>query len=322
MNQSWLGYLLSGGALLCFTTAILTTKKASALMPLRLGFLVATATNVVFSALALIAQRASQPMQWEWNQSAFWYFVASGVLATYLGRWFFYESVVRFGPAKASVFQVSSPLFTALIAWIFLGESLAISVVFAMSMAIMGLLIIGTKPLERHLGPSIAKPSEQLDLHSESRAEKRLISKLMGSVLFLGLGSSLAYGLGNVLRGAAIRDWNEPILGGVLGATSGLAMYMFFSSKKKEIVEQLRNTPRQGVWLFILIGAATISGQILTIGAMRFIPVSVATLVTLCTPLLVIPLSRVLYKSSEKISLDLILGTGLTLVGIFGVVIR
>lgn len=322
MNQSWLGYLLSGGALLCFTTAILATKKASALVPLRLGFLVATATNVVFSALALIAQRLSQPMQGEWNPSAFWYFVASGVLATYLGRWFFYESVVRFGPAKASVFQVSSPLFTALIAWIFLGESLAISVVFAMSMAIMGLLIIGTKPLERHLRPSIAPPSEQLYRRSEPRAEKRLIAKLMGSVLFLGLGSSLAYGLGNVLRGTAIRDWNEPILGGLLGATSGLAMHLFFSSKKKEIVEQLSKAHRQGVWLFILIGAATISGQILTIGAMRFIPVSIATLVTLCTPLLVIPLSRVLYKSSEKITLDLILGTGLTLVGIFGVVIR
>jgi drug/metabolite transporter (DMT)-like permease len=317
MNQAWLGYLLSGGALLCFTTAILTTKKASALLPLSLGFLVATATNVGFSALAFAVQLTVQQTPVGWNSLAFGYFVAAGVLATYLGRWFFYESVVLFGPAKASVFQISSPLFTALIAWLVLDESLETSVFVAMFIIILGLLIISTKPLERGTAPEPALPAKHPAFDRQS-----LVVRLMASLVFLGLGSSMAYGLGNVLRGAAIRDLNEPILGGLLGALSGLVLHLLFTSKKRALFARLRSADRQGIWLFTLIGVATISGQILTIGAMRFIPVSVATLVTLCTPLLVIPLSRVIYKSAEKISANLLVGAALTLVGIAGVVMR
>ena len=36
----------------------------------------------------------------------------------YLGRCFLTESIGRLGPAKASAFQVSSLLFTAVIAWL------------------------------------------------------------------------------------------------------------------------------------------------------------------------------------------------------------
>lgn len=144
----------------------------------------------------------------------------------------------------------------------------------------------------------------------------------MQSILFLGLGSSLAYGATNVLRAAAIRDWNEPILGGLLGATSGLLMHLAFARGKLALFERLQAADRRGLWLYALIGAATISGQILTIGAMRFIPVSLATLVPLCAPLLVIPLSRVIYKQSDPITRSLVLGTALTLAGIIVVVMR
>lgn len=310
MNQAWLGYLLSGCALLCFTTGILTTKKASSLMPLSLGFLVATTTNVAFSALIFGLQWVWRSEPVGWDRTALTYFLAAGVLATYLGRWFFYESVVVFGPAKASVFQVSSPLFTALLAWIFLAESLEFSVFMAMLIAIAGLLLISAKP-------SGAAPGQRVE--GEPRG---LLAKWMRSLLFLGLGSSLAYGLGNVLRGAAIRDWNEPILGGLLGSLSGLLMYFLFTPEKLELFTRLKNAPRQGLWLYALIGVATVSGQILTIGAMRFIPVSVATLMTLCTPLIVIPLSRYLYGTSEKLTLNLLLGAALALAGVTWVVMR
>jgi drug/metabolite transporter (DMT)-like permease len=66
--------------------------------------------------------------------------------STYLGRWFFYESVVRFGPAKASIFQISSPLFTAMMAWLLLGERLTLLVALGMVMTIAGLMLVSCKP--------------------------------------------------------------------------------------------------------------------------------------------------------------------------------
>ncbi|MCZ8257145.1 MAG: EamA family transporter, partial [Polaromonas sp.] len=120
MSDSLLGYLLASGALLLFTASILITKVASSRLDLGLGFLIATATNVVFSALVLLVQMSLRQEGLGWDLRAFFMFAAAGAFSTYLGRWFFYESVVRFGPAKASIFQISSPLFTALMAWLLL----------------------------------------------------------------------------------------------------------------------------------------------------------------------------------------------------------
>jgi hypothetical protein len=35
-----------------------------------------------------------------------------------------------------------------------------------------------------------------------------VLERLLQPVLLLGLGSSLAYAIGNVLRGTAVRSWN------------------------------------------------------------------------------------------------------------------
>lgn len=314
MSESLLGYLLSTAALLLFTTAILATKLASSRLSLGLGFLVATATNVGFAALALVVQFALRTGGWGWNTQAFWLFAAAGAFATYLGRWFFYESVVRFGPAKASIFQVSSPLFTALMAWLFLDERLTPWVAGGMALTVAGLMLVSCKPgfFSRRPTRTAQAIVPAVSLHQ----------RLLQSVLLLGTGSSLAYAIGNVLRGSAVRLWNEPILGAWLGALSGLALHLAFSSGKRELIARLQEANRSGLWLYGLIGIATISAQMCTIGAMRYLPLSVVTLVTLCTPLLVFPLSYWLFKQREEITPMLLVGGTLTLLGIFIIVLR
>ncbi|MDB5845630.1 MAG: protein of unknown function transrane [Polaromonas sp.] len=314
MSDALLGYGLSTAALLLFTTAILTTKLASSRLSLGLGFLVATATNVGFSALALGVQLAWRPEGLGWHAQAFWLFAAAGAFATYLGRWFFYESVVRFGPAKASIFQVSSPLFTALMAWLLLDERLTPRVASGMALTVAGLMLVSCKPglfSRRQAGAVQAAPTA-VSLHQ----------RLLQSAMLLGLGSSLAYAIGNVLRGTAVRLWNEPILGAWVGAVCGLVLHLAFSSGKRQLAARLREASRSGLWLYALIGVATISAQMCTIGAMRYIPLSVATLVTLCTPLLVFPLSHWLFKQQEDITALVLAGSAMTLLGIFIIVLR
>ena len=74
--------------------------------------------------------------------------------------------------------------------------------------------------------------------------------------------------------------------------------------------------------LYAVVGVANISGQICTIAAMRYIPLSVAALVTLCTPLLVIPLSLYLFKDRDALRATALLGAVLTLAGIALIVLR
>ncbi len=321
MSDAFLGYLLATGALLLFTTANLWIKVASSRINLGLGFLIATSVNVVFSALAFAVQLALRSEGVQWNAQAFWLFVAAGAFATYLGRWFFYESVVRFGPAKASIFQVSSPLFTALMAWVLLGERLTLLVSLGMLMTIGGLALVSCKPgffSRRNRVVDVMPAGGAIPM----MAKATFLERLLQSVLLLGLGSSLAYAISNVLRGAAVRSWNEPVLGALLGAVCGLALHLAFSAGKRELLARLRSANRGGVVLYALIGVCNISAQIFVIASMRYIPLSVATLVTLCTPLLVFPLSHWLFKNQEDITVTTLLGSALTLLGIFIIVMR
>ena len=322
MSDPLLGYLLASGALLLFTASILITKAASSRLDLGLGFLIATSTNVAFSALALLVQMQLRTDTLQWNLPAFFMFAAAGGFSTYLGRWFFYESVVRFGPAKASIFQISSPLFTALMAWLLLGERLTPLVALGMVMTIAGLMLVSCKPdfFSRRSSPvaAMAPDGEPAPAVTKTPAMQRL----MQSVLLLGMGSSLAYAIGNVLRGSAVRSWNEPILGALIGAACGLALQVAFSADKGAMVSRVRAARRSGMALFATIGVTTISAQMCAIGAMRYIPLSVATLVTLCTPILVFPLSHLLFKNQDKVTAITLAGSGLTLLGIFIIVMR
>ena len=310
-GQVMWGYVLSGAALLSFAVAILATKAASSRANLELGFFVALVVNVVFAGCALAVHMAIRGAGLQWNASAFFLFAASGVFATYLGRWFFYESVVRFGPAKASIFQASSPLFVALIAWLLLGERLSIWVALGMLMAIMGLALIAYKP-----GFFSPRKAGTPTRHAS------FLARILQSVFLLGLFSSGAYALGNLMRGAAVRTWPEPIAGALIGALTGLALHYFFSKDKASLMSRLKSAEQRGLWLFALVGMANITGQITTIASMRYIPLSIAALVSLCTPILVFPLSYWLFKNQEPLTWSVIAGSTLTLLGMAIVVLR
>ena len=311
MPDNFLGYLLAVGALLLFTVAILIAKLASSHLKLDLGFLIATSVNVVFAALALVVQLGLRSDTIQWNAQGFWLFAAAGAFSTYLGRWFFYESVVRFGPAKASLFQVSSPLFTALMAWLMMGERLSLAVGAGIGIAIGGLVLVSYKP--RGILPAGLK-----SVGTQQSARDRLLQ----SALLLGLGSSLAYAISNVLRGIAVRGWNEPVAGALAGAVAGLALHLAFSAGKKQLSARLKEASRSGILLYAVMGVCTIAAQMCLIGSMRYIPVSVAALMTLCTPVLVFPLSYWLFKGQDAITSTTLAGAAVTLVGLVMVVMR
>lgn len=313
MSETFLGYLLAVVALVLFTSGILVTKVASSRIDLGLGFLIATSTNVLFAGLAFALQLwlHTEGVAWSWR--GFVLFALAGAFSTYLGRWFFYESVVRFGPSRASVFQVSSPLFTALMAWLLLGEYLTTLMGVSMLVTVAGLILVSYKPGFFARGATAVVSTAPVLTRKE---------RLFQSVLVLGMGSSLAYAIGNVMRGAAIRAWNEPVLGALLGAVVGLSLHLAFSSGKREMLAGLRSASRSGLWLYALLGVTTIAAQMCAIAAMRYIPLSIATLITLCTPVLVFPLSRLLFKNSEEVSRITIVGCVLTLLGIFIIVLR
>ena len=307
------GELFAVAALVLFSLNIVLTKAAAARLDLNLGFLVSVSVNVLFAALLVLIQLAWRNDRPAWQTQGFFLFLLAGAFSTWLGRWFFLESVVRFGPSRASIFQITSPLFTAVFAWTFLNETLKPLELAGMGLALAGLLLVAPG------GSASGAPLAAVPQSPERQGRR---GRMMRSALVLGLGSSIAYSAGTIFRGAGIRNWDEALLGALIGASSGLVLHALFSRDKKQILGKLRRGDRRGMALFALSGVLTISAQACLIVSLKYIPVSVAALITLCTPVLVFPLSYLVFKNSEKISPLTLLGGVFTLAGVALIVVR
>ena len=106
--------------------------------------------------------------------------------------------------------------------------------------------------------------------------------------------------VGNVTWG--VREWDEPIAGVLIGAVAGIACHFAFSRGHRDMLRGLRTAHRGGVAVFVLSGILTIIAQACLIAAMKVSPVALVALITLCTPLLVFPMSYFFLGNDEGIN--------------------
>ena len=316
-GPSW-GYALAGAGLLLFAASILLTRLATARVPLSTGFVVSLAVNVLVAALVFGVELALRQRPLALDGGGIVSFLVAGVLTTYLGRWFFYGCVARLGPAKASTFHVSSPLVTAVLGWLFLGERLPPAAVAAMLGTSLGLYLVSTS--QRAHAPGILDAADGTAVSATPGLSAR-VGAWFRSGVALGVGSALAYGLGNVMRGVGIARWDEAAAGALLGAIAGLVLQLDVGSSGRALVA-LRRADRRGLALYAVIACTTIVAQVFTIAAMAHAPVAIVALITLCTPLLVFPASYLLLGNEEGITGRAVIGAALALAGIAVIVLR
>ena len=307
MTATHYGYALAGAALLLFSVSVMLTRAATQRVELSTGVLVALLVNVLVGGVLFAADLLFRANAFAPEPRALLLFFAAGVFTSFLGRWFFYSTVVRLGPARASTYHVSSPLFTAVLGWMFAGEVLSPAAVAAMVATTFGLWLVGTARRERAPG---------------ERAPGKGAERLARSGVALGLGSALGYAVGNVLRGVAIDRWHEPLAGALAGALAGFAMQLAVAAWSGGMLAALRRADRRGLAYYAGTGATTILAQSLTIAAMAYAPVAIVALITLCTPLLLFPASYLILRNEEGITGRTLAGAALAFAGIVAIVLR
>jgi drug/metabolite transporter (DMT)-like permease len=304
------GELLALAAMFMFATNILITKAASRRLDVGIGFVISVVVNLAFALVVFGIERAFRAGRMQWDPLGVVLFMLAGAAATYLGRWFFFGAIARLGPAKASLFHVSSPAFTALIAWLTLGDALPLATVLAIVVTIAGLLLVTVPP----------------GLLTSAAAGARIgwaaVRRLLASGFAIGIGATLAYSVGNVLRGASVREWNEPVAGAMLGAVAALVLQLLFGRGNATLPQRIRGADRTALALYATSGVLTITAQICMIASMRYIPVAITTIITLCTPLVVMPVSYWVLKNQDAIGARTLLGAALTMGGMAIVVLR
>jgi drug/metabolite transporter (DMT)-like permease len=293
------GDVLALGALLLFSVNAFVVRAASARLEQGLGFLVALVANVGFAALVVGCQLLVDGAVPRPSFSAFMLFLAAGVLSSYLGRRGYFRSVQTMGPSRATAVQVTNPVFALVFAWVLLDEHLAGRDLLAMGVVVGGLFL-----------------TSQVPRASTGDAQGRGIARIPFPVLAPALFAALCYALGNVARGSAVNQWQEPVVGGLLGAVSGTAAYLLFHVPVRELVAYVRAADRRGLVLWSFAGAITIAGQIALIGATSYIPVAIAVAISAALPILVIPASVLLFKNTEQVRPQTVLGAVLIVGGV------
>ena len=74
--------------------------------------------------------------------------------------------------------------------------------------------------------------------------------------------------------------------------------------------------------MYAWCGVATVCGAMFFVSSMQYIEIALATLVTHSTPLMIFPVSLVVFKNREGLSTRTALGAGMVLTGIVLLALR
>ncbi len=283
-------------SMVCFASNILISRHAMARMPVDSGFFIVLGTNIVAGLVLFGAELMvrTTPFVFQWKESGL--FIVGGTIGAFLGRRLLFDTVRLLGPARTSVFHSCAPVPTLVFAWVIVGETLGWYELALMAVVLAGLWI--THPPQRD--------------DTISRADRATLRRGM----VFGLLTITGFGASNALRGLAMRSWNEAIFGALLGGTAAFLMQVLITRDWGRIAEGFRKGGRAGVLLYFASGLATMGGAILIITAMNYMEIALATLITHTTPLVVFPVSLVLYRNREGLTPRTVAGVLLVLLGI------
>lgn len=290
-----MGFTFAFVAMIFFSANILLTRYAVARMPVSTGFLIVLATNILFPALLFPLELGVRAAPWSWNWKAAGLFALAGVIGTFLGRRFLFDAVRLLGPSRASVFHSTAPAFALVGAWLLADERLGWYEIALMAVVWAGLWF--TQPRAAGIPGAVAPAA---------------VSRGM----LAGLMTVAGFGFGNVVRGLAMRDWNEAVLGTVLASTTALVCQMLATRDWKTVAAQFRAADRTAVWLYVGCGVSTSLGAIFVALAMNHMEIALAVLVVHTTPLVIFPVSVFILKNKEELNSRTVLGAALVLTGI------
>jgi drug/metabolite transporter (DMT)-like permease len=124
------------------------------------------------------------------------------------------------------------------------------------------------------------------------------------------------FGFGNVVRGLAVRAWDEAVLGTVLSSGAAFLCQVVVTRQWDRVAAQLRAADCKALLLYVGCGVATSVGSIFVTLAMARMEIALATLIVHTTPIVIFPVSVFLLKNREELTPRTVLGAGMVLLGI------
>ncbi len=215
----------------------------------------------------------------------------SGLIGFALGDAVLFEAFVLIGARLAMLLMTLAPIFSALLAWLCLGQSLSLAKIAAMVITLGGIAWVvwgdGDQEAHPHLGRG----------------------------LLLGIGGALGQSVGLVFSKFGLAGDFPPIAANLIRVTAGVLALLFYFGVTGRLRGTLASLRDGRATAFIGLGAVTgpVLGVVLSLMAIARAPLGVAATLMSLSPIILLPVSHFVFK--EKVGGHAILGTLLALAG-------
>jgi len=232
------------------------------------------------------------------SRSAF-FLIASGVIGLSIGDFFLFSAFVMLGTRLTLLVFSVSPIITALIAWIFLGETIGIWGLTGIALTLSGVAWVS---MERRV--EIAAPTKET-------AHKK------GLGLLMALGGASGQAIGLVLAKAGMSEGVTPLPATFIRMLSAAAAVWLFGLLRGDSAELVTVIKNRRAILLALGGSVCgpFLGVWMSLVSIRHTETGIAAAIMATVPVLVIPLVILVYK--EKVSARAVIGAVITVAGIF-----
>lgn len=233
----------------------------------------------------------------------------SGILAMNLGDFTFFKSVSRIGPRLLMVIFAASPIVTAIIAWLVMGEAISLR-------GLVGIVVI--------MGGIVWVVSEPRGEDGWTKDPKQFRLGVLLAVISC-LATATAYAFTRAAVGGGPRLFGDgppltpvhPVEAAILRlAAAGAIAWMVlpFTSALRPTGATVTNP---ALLKFIIPGtlAGLFLGSWFSMMALARMPGGIASALMSCSPIFMIPLTRLFF--GERHSARAMVGTGVTVAGVF-----
>jgi drug/metabolite transporter (DMT)-like permease len=264
----------------------------------QVGATVSNRTRVVFALLYLmiinlvffgqILPFNADPQRWTWLS-------LSGFIGLALGDAFLFQSYLTIGPRLGNLLLSLYPIFGALEAWIFLGESLRAGQILGILVTLAGIAWV---VFERSNG------GEKMPRHVAVGVLYGVLSAIFQATGFVFSKQGM-YGTFSPFQGNAIR---------MLAAMFGLLIIATLQRQVGRTVTTLRENPSALRMLMLAGFIGPVLGVSLSLYAVQNAEVGVASTLTSLAPIFMLPISHFVFK--ERLNWQAIAGTLLAMTGV------
>lgn len=216
---------------------------------------------------------------------------ASGLIGFALGDAVLFEAFVLLGARLAMLLMTLSPLFSALLAWLFLGQNLSLPKAVAMAVTLGGIAWVVWGDGDHQTHPHLWRG------------------------ILLGIGGALGQSVGLVFSKFGLAGDFPPISANLIRVTAGLAALLLYFGATGRLRGTLGAMRDGRATAFIGLGAVTgpVLGVVLSLIAIAKAPMGVAATLMSLSPVILLPVAHFVFK--EKVGGHAILGTLLALAG-------